>query len=295
MLLWIPSFAVFAQDAAWSVRVVHTSSGTYQVQWDEPVPVERRVVRLQVRSQDGVVSKEFELADLGGPGETLLDLQPLLFGTEPGRCYEATFRVYPLTAAGAPTGGPGAATVRLCTDSQNNAGFPDIALVPRDPLPYAPPSPTDVHLRRDGAVWRLEWRDNSDDETSFDPGAVILDRPWDQGGVAIGGIDLAPLPTGVTAVTFSIPASVGGEAPPDGCHYAMFLVFSLGDDGAAGLPGNTTVPVCTRAGLFSFPESDHVDLIVLPSERDFWTPILALASVGALLALCGGFARRRSR
>jgi hypothetical protein len=284
----------FAQEAAWSVTVVHTSSGQYQVRWQEPVPAERLVVRMQVRSEDGVLSEEFELADFGGPGETWLDLQPLLFGTEPGRCYDATFRVYPLTRAGDAAGPAGAVTLAMCTDAQNNATFPDVPLVPLDPPPYTPASPSDVLVRRDGDVWRLEWRDNSNDETSFDPGAVILDRPLDQGGAAVGGIDLPPVVAGATEVVFDIPASVGGEAPPDGCHEATFLVFSVSDGGAVGLPGSTTVPVCTRGGLFSFPEPDTVDVIVLPEERDLWTPILALAAAGAALALSGTVVRRRA-
>jgi len=217
-------------------------------------PYTVRALVSKIGTDQGVV------VDLGESDGAPLSIDlPLPFdGMGEAGCYRVAFSV-----ATAPDAKPGASTAsaglepRACLDVAGLVTFPAFDGVTTPP----PPPPSDVRIVRvpgtagEPDTWRVEWRDNSADEIAFDPGIILMDRPWGEGGSAVGGVDLPEVPAGQTSI-----GSVGFLFAPDGppqrtCGYALVLVFAIGPDSASTWPGNVTVPACFGAGAISFPDA----------------------------------------
>jgi hypothetical protein len=240
-----------------------------------------QAVVMPLRS-DGVVSNDISMVlDRPLPG---------MSADVPG-CYNVTFFVQPHDQSKPPSEdrGPSLAT-RACVKAGSELWFPayDSVVEP----PPAPPSEVRLVPHPCGDTWAITWRDNSANELAFEPGVVLLDKPFDQGGARVGSIELPEVPADSTAIN-----CVGWLFTPDepvepACGYAMVLVFAVGAD-AVSFPGSTTVPACFGASFgISFPEAGAATVASHDS-------ILATASVliggGALLVFFGALRLRRRR
>jgi hypothetical protein len=175
-----------------------------------------------------------------------------LVGLRDEGCYHVGFFVRPQgqTKPGLEDAGARLDT-RACIDAAGVVTFPAFDGVTSPP----PAPPSDVRLVRNGDGWSIEWRDNSEDEVSFDPGMILMDKPWAEGGSAIASLDLPEVQRNDTGI-----GSIGFLFAPDGptppvCGYALVLVFAIGPDSPSIWPGNTTVPACFGYGTISFPDA----------------------------------------
>jgi hypothetical protein len=234
-----------------------TAPGAYRLDVLPAAPVPPYVVRGYV---SGIGTDFGVVVDLGeSDGAALsIDLRLPLDGMGDAGCYRVGFSVVtpPEVKPGADAGGAGLDT-RACVDAGGRVTFPAFDGVTTPP----PAPPSDVRIVRVPGIggepdtWRIEWRDNSADEIAFDPGIILLDRPWGEGGSAVGGVDLPEVPAGRTSI-----GSIGFLFAPDGpadrtCGYALVLVFAIGPDSPSIWPGTATVPACFGAGAISFPDA----------------------------------------
>lgn len=128
-----------------------------------------------------------------------------------------------------------------------------------------PAAASDVRVVRDDlGGWRIEWRDNSTDETGFDVGLWLVDHT---------GFGLAVVPANTTSLVVPDPLPTDY---PAGCYTTRVLVFSFREQSASGLPANTELPMCFNARRTLFPATGA------PSERR--SPVTSTAVPGLLVA-----------
>jgi hypothetical protein len=242
-----------------------------------------------IGSDQGVVA---EIAR-GDDDDLSITLDRPLDGMSGEGCYRVGFTV----AADDPARQDAAADVYLNARACVRAGrlvFPSHDGVTEPP----PAAPSDVRIVRvpaagypdaGGDTWRIDWTDNSDDEIAFDPGIILMDRPWGEGGTSLAGIEIPEVPADWTSA-----GSIGFFFTPDGpaqrtCGYALVLVFAVGGDDVSW-PGSTTVPACFSAGSISFPSTGA------GASKDHRLPFrfAALGSLGAALLAGGAVLRRRA-
>jgi hypothetical protein len=215
-------------------------------------PVDRWYVRLRTVPADASgTPQEDELADLDARDEPWLDLQPWLPGVKAGRCYEATFLVYPLLVGQTSAGAPGELTREFCADADGAVRF---AFAP------APEPPLGVTLRftADGAA-QLAW-----DDTGPPPdrhGVDVLIVPVD--GLEAGAeYDLGVFAPAVT--TFVLPNELPGVLPGR-CYQARFFVTAQYDDGRTPeRSGSVGQAVCGRAASAPAAHDERSEYIGAP-------------------------------
>ena len=273
--------------APFGLQLIEQAPGAYRLEFRPEGDVEPYSVTVftsRIGSDQGVGA---ELLSSDDSFSITLPL-PLHGMTAPG-CYRVGFSLRPADQS-KPSGDPTADIEAYgCVDEAGVTTFPshDSVISP----PPAPPSNVQITRHPDGTTYGVAWQDESDDEIAFDVGMVLLDRPWGEGGAALGQIEF-PL---VAANNVAI-GSIGFFFTPDiaerRCGYAMVLVFAVGGDSPSIWPGNATVPACFGPGEISFPDTGGA-----PHDRDApqATKPVSLAALGCLLVLTGTALRARAR
>lgn len=148
--------------------------------------------------------------------------------------------------------------------------------------PPAPASDLRVVARNGG--WSLTWKDNSDNEATFQPGILVLN----ESGTIVNSVDMAAVGENVTSAPIRDSLNPSDPPFPAGCYRALLLVFAKGTDGAVTWPGNAYTRICTQGQYWSFPDAG--------SGRDAvrWGAA-ALVALATLLALAGAFLWRMRR
>ena len=205
---------VVAQEPPTPIGLTLTEAapGAYRIDVRPAGPVGTYAVRALVSaigSDQGVV---VDLGESDGAALTI-DLALPLDGMRAAGCYRVNFDVStePKAPPGAGTANAGIGT-RACVDAGGRVTFPAFDSVTTPP----PTAPSDVRMVRVAGIngepdtWRIDWRDNSTDEIAFDPGIVLLDKPWAEGGSAIAGIEMPEVQADQTSA-----GSIGFFFSPD--------------------------------------------------------------------------------
>ena len=290
----IPMWRADAQEPPASVTLdlTHHAPGGYRLEVRGAgaiAPYEVAALVSRIGSDQGVV---VPIAWTDGEDELLIDLSLPLSGMSEIGCYVVRFFVRPADEAkpGPADGDTADAATQLdaygCVDASGRTTFPGVDATFSPP----PAPPSDVRIVDDGAgAYRIAWRDNSDDEIAFDPGILLFDKPWGEGGTALAGIDIPLVPANTNSAEsvgfFFIPT----EPIERRCGYALVLVFAVGADAVSPWPGNTTVPACFGRGYITLPATGSGPTA---SRRGIVPVLLALA--GLALAGAGLFVRRRA-
>jgi hypothetical protein len=282
-----------------TLRLVERAPGAYTlIAEDVATALGPYVVRahvFRIGTDHGVVITLAESDD----DRLSLDVPLPLDGMTEDACYSVGFSVAPQDETKTELYGQGAGIdTRACVDA-GVVTFPAFDGVTSPPP--APPSnvrivrvPASEYPDAGGDTWTIEWTDNSSDEVSFDPGIILMDKPWGEGGSAIEGLELPEVQRNQTRI-----GSIGFFFAPDGppepvCGYALVLVFAIGPDSPSIWPGNTTVPACFGYGTISFPDAGAGE--VRSGGDGLVETQLALVAMGAAcLALAVWLRQRRRR
>lgn len=276
------------------LTLTQTAPGAYRLDIRPAAPVPPYSVSAlvsKIGSDNGVV---VALGDSDGAPMTI-NLPLPLDGMSDAGCYRVGI-VVSITPAAKPE--PTASGLGLdtpaCLDVSGVVTFPAF-----DGISTPPPAvPSDVRMVRvpgiagESDTWRIEWTDNSADEIAFDPGVILLDKPWAEGGSAIAGIDIPQVEADQTSA-----GSIGFFFLPDGppqrtCGSALVLVFAIGPDSPSIWPGSTTVPACFGTGFISFPDAgggDDANAIA----RDHLALAFVLCAIGAATLGFGAVLKRQ--
>ncbi len=240
---WVPEPLVFPEpppDEA-RARVIRDADNdnVYELTFDIAVPPQLILTTSRVYTEAGHLIDERNLSAVSGETASI-ELDPAE-GLAAEACYRREFVSWTIRVD--ILRGWTTTTQPVCLQD-GVAGFP----VVDDPNVAVPATATNVRVAKDEAgSWRIEWRDNSDNETTFELLVSVLaegsgDFVYQQ------GVSAGPNETSVL-----VPQEVLALA--SGCYLTTIYVFVERFDTANGIPGNISLRLCLDAAGATFEAS----------------------------------------
>ena len=240
---YVPEPLVFPEPPPGDVRtrVIRSGEGGYRLTFENATSADWVLTTSRIYTDAGHLVYELDLPTISGETASIqIDAGE---GLPAQGCFWREFVSW--TIREGVLRGWSATRQPVCL-SDASATFP----VVDDPSAPPPPAATDVQVVKDASGdWRIEWRDNSTDETAFE---LLLSVS------AYGSGDFV-VQKGISAGPNETSAAVPPEALalPDGCYMTTIYVFSERFDTANGIPGNIARKMCIDGVSATFEPVDR--------------------------------------